>query len=186
MLSLCADDDELGTVLSHEIAHCLLSHAAEKLSYVNMINLALLIPLAVLWSLLPNDGIAVVADWFCRQVIDVALELPFSRKMETEADEVGLLLASKGCFDVRAAPNFWRKMAHMDQERMKAQLLELTEDVDEKNKLAEMERLPPVPAIISTHPPHEVREKNLTDLLPNALKIRSDCGCYKLPQQRKY
>ena len=94
MLSLCVDDDELGMVLSHEIVHCLLSHAAEKLSYVNMINFALLIPLAVLWSLLPNDGIAVMADWFCRQVIDVAIELPFSRRMETEADEVGLLLAS--------------------------------------------------------------------------------------------
>ena len=30
--------------------------------------------------------------------------------METEADEVGLKLASKACFDVRQAPVFWAKM----------------------------------------------------------------------------
>ena len=30
--------------------------------------------------------------------------------METEADEVGLQLASKACFDIREAPVVWAKM----------------------------------------------------------------------------
>ena len=97
-----------------------------------------------------------------------------------EADEVGLLLASKSCLDVRVAPQFWKKMAVMDQERMKAELLQMTDDLEEKKKVMQMD-VPPIPAIISTHPPHEVREKNLTDLLPSALKIRNECGCHKLP-----
>ena len=77
-------------------------------------TLVVLIPLALLWALLPNDGIALVADWFFQCVVDVFVNLPFSRNMETEADEVGLLLASKACFDVREAVNFWGNMAKVE------------------------------------------------------------------------
>ena len=38
------------------------------------------------------------------------IALPFNRLMETEADEVGLQLASKACFDIREAPVLWAKM----------------------------------------------------------------------------
>ena len=47
---------------------------------------------------------------FCNKVKNLLIELPFSRQMETEADEVGLQLASKACFDVREAPVIWAKM----------------------------------------------------------------------------
>ena len=36
--------------------------------------------------------------------------------MEMEADEVGLVLAAKACFDVRMAPQFWGKMAVTSEE----------------------------------------------------------------------
>lgn len=61
---------------------------AEKLSYVNVMNLLLMVPLAVLWAFLPNDGISAVADWFMQRFIDIVIELPFSREIEAEADEV--------------------------------------------------------------------------------------------------
>ena len=57
--------------------------------------------MAMLWAFLPNDGIAAVADWFIHKVIDVFIELPFSRRMEIEADEVGLQMAAKACLDIR-------------------------------------------------------------------------------------
>ena len=63
MLNICTTDDELGVILSHEIAHTLLDHAAENLSYVNLMSGLMIIPMAVLWAFLPNDGIALVADW---------------------------------------------------------------------------------------------------------------------------
>ena len=63
MLHICKTDDELGFILSHEIAHTLLDHAAENLSYGNVMSALLIIPMAVLWAFLPNDGIALVADW---------------------------------------------------------------------------------------------------------------------------
>jgi Zn-dependent protease with chaperone function len=55
----------------------------------------LLLPLALLWALLPNDGIALVANWFADKVVAVMVELPFSRDMEVEADQVGMLMAAK-------------------------------------------------------------------------------------------
>ena len=51
--------------------------------------------MAVLWAFLPNDGIALVFNWFMDTVVDIMIELPFSRDMETEADRVGLILAAK-------------------------------------------------------------------------------------------
>ena len=63
MLELCETDDQLGFILSHEIAHTLLNHAAENLSYINVMSALMILPLAMLWAFLPNDGIAIVADW---------------------------------------------------------------------------------------------------------------------------
>lgn len=175
MLTFCdASDDELAVALSHEIAHCLLGHAAENLSYVNFVHMALLVPLAVLWALLPNDGIAIVADWFSRKVVSVLLELPFSRGMEKEADDVGLILAAKSCFDVRKAPAFWGKMAAVDNEKLREELED--KNIDEDALKAARSTM----ALVMTHPPHEQRQKNLEDQLARAMQLRLDCGCYKL------
>ena len=57
--------------------------------------------------------------------------------METEADEVGLKLASKACFDVRAAPVFWAKMNALSHSDLK-------------------DNIEP-PEFLSTHPSHESR-----------------------------
>jgi predicted Zn-dependent protease len=158
MLDVCTNDDQLGIVLSHEVAHTLLNHAAEQLSYINFLSALLILPFAVMWAFLPNDGIALVADWFFNKVSGILWELPFARHMETEADEVGLTLASKACFDVREAPVFWGKM----------------QVVSEMNDKFEP------PELLSTHPNHKTREKHLTSLVPEALKLRSTCGCSKL------
>ena len=42
------------------------------------------------------------------------------------------------------------------------------------------------PEFLSTHPSHESREKNLAALVPEALKTRNECGCYRLPNQDPY
>ena len=35
------------------------------------------------------------------QSLTLMVELPFSRELETEADEVGLMLAAAACYDIR-------------------------------------------------------------------------------------
>jgi len=57
MLETCSNDNQLGIIISHEIAHVLLNHTGENLTYVNFISALLFVPMAVLWAFLPNDGI---------------------------------------------------------------------------------------------------------------------------------
>merc|ERR1711860_134423 len=145
MLDLCSNDSQLGVVIGHEIAHALLNHTGEKLTYINFISALLFIPMAVIWAFLPNDGIALVTDWFINKVSDLIFELPFSRQMETEADEVGLKLAAKSCIDIREAPLFWAKMKLIS---------EMTSD--EGGEILEF---------ASTHPSHEHREHKLASMV---------------------
>lgn len=163
MLEICSNDDQLGVVLAHEMAHAVLGHVQEKLTLVSFVELVLLVPLAVLWALLPNDGIALVANWFIDKVVTIMVELPFSRDMETEADQVGMLMAAKACLDVREAPAFWGKMEL------------LTENPLETEKELEF---------ISTHPCHSSRQEYLTSLLGQAMKTRTMCGCEQLDPTR--
>ena len=138
MLDLCDNDDQLAIIIGHEMAHSILGHMAEKLTMASFVHAVMLVPMAVLWALMPNDGIALVSSWFIDKVTEVLIHLPFSRDMELEADEVGLLLAAKACFDVREAPALWK-------------LLEmLEEDPLAKDKDFEF---------LATHPVHSTRYK---------------------------
>ncbi|XP_064479443.1 metalloendopeptidase OMA1, mitochondrial-like isoform X2 [Ornithodoros turicata] len=95
MLDLCENNDQLGNVLAHEMAHCILGHGAEQVSYAHLLDLIIIVFLAAIWAVMPTDAIALFAHWFFHRVIDVLLHLPYSRKLELEADEVGLQLAAK-------------------------------------------------------------------------------------------
>ena len=44
--------------------------------------------MAVLWAFIPSEGIAFITDKFVRKVTELIIELPYSRVMENEADEV--------------------------------------------------------------------------------------------------
>ena len=87
-----------------------LGHIPEKLTMASFVQLVLLVPMAVIWAIVPNDGIALITDWFINKVVEIFSELPFDRAMEMEADEVGLMMAAKACFDVREAPAVWQVM----------------------------------------------------------------------------
>ena len=86
--------------------------------------------------------------------------------METEADEVGLKLAAKSCIDIRDAPLFVAKMKLIS---------EMTSD--EGGEILEF---------ASTHPSHEHREHKLASMVPDLLKLRTTCKCYKLPDVDPY
>ena len=83
MWNFCCDqegnlnEDKLGMILGHEMAHAILFQTAEKLSLTN------LTVLAVKWAFIPSDGIT---HWFFKKAVDIFIEMPFSRDMELEAD----------------------------------------------------------------------------------------------------
>ena len=159
MLDLCENDDQLAVIIGHEMAHSILGHQAEQLTLASFVQVILFVPMALLWALMPNGGIAIVSDWFINKVSDILIHLPFSRAMEMEADEVGLVLAAKACFDVREAPALWERLELMDDNP-----LSVDQDFE----------------FLATHPVHRTRYEKLSDQLFSALTLRSDCGCARL------
>ena len=85
----------LAIIIGHEMAHAVLGHIPEKLTLASFVQLVLLVPMAVIWAMLPNDGIALVTDWFMNTVAEIFVNLPFDRALEMEADQVGLMMAAK-------------------------------------------------------------------------------------------
>ncbi|MGR8920102.1 MAG: M48 family metallopeptidase [Gammaproteobacteria bacterium] len=97
-------DDELAQVLAHEVAHALAKHSVEKMSVAAATQLGMEgIAVATGAQPIVMQGSALVAA--------VAISLPNSRTMETEADRIGIEIAAKAGFDPRAAATLWQKMA---------------------------------------------------------------------------
>lgn len=96
------NDDEIATVMGHEIAHALREHTREQMS-----------------AEMAKQGAFTVAELFgvksstisiSKAVANVGLSLPFSRSHETEADELGLELMYKAGFDPQKGIRLWEKM----------------------------------------------------------------------------
>ncbi|XP_047444307.1 metalloendopeptidase OMA1, mitochondrial [Mugil cephalus] len=159
MLEAVADIHQLTVVLGHEMAHALLGHSAEQASLSHVVDLLSLVLLTAIWVICPRDSLAVLGHWVQEKLTELLFRRPYSRKLESEADQVGLQMAAKACADVRAAPVFWQQMEIRDQ---------LTGE-------------PTIPEWLSTHPSHRNRFTQLDRLIPEALELRDNCVCPTLP-----
>jgi Zn-dependent protease with chaperone function len=102
-------DDTLASVIGHEMSHALLRHAAEKISIQPIADVAGFFAQSALWFYLP-EGSEIALEFLnktAEQAMGAFLELPFSRTCELEADQVGLLIAAKACYDPSKVPKFW-------------------------------------------------------------------------------
>ncbi|NBI13905.1 M48 family metalloprotease [[Haemophilus] felis] len=137
-------NDEIATVMGHEMAHALKEHGKKRVNLNNVTNVLAEVVHVALSSQIGSDGSALVVgltkDW--------ALDKPYSRSNETEADEVGLMLMAKSGFNPEAAPKLWQKMQQVSQ--------------GSKSVLA---------ALSSTHPSDEDRQQNLLRLMPEAIAL---------------
>lgn len=96
-------DDELASVMGHEIAHALREHSREAMSQA----MAQQMGIAVL-------GMALNMGSLSQAVLDnattVAIQLPNSRAKEIEADRIGLELTARAGYDPSGAVSVWGKM----------------------------------------------------------------------------
>jgi predicted Zn-dependent protease len=99
-----ATDDELAQVIGHEIAHALSAHTAEKMSVAMASDLAVT-AFAITQD---NKGVALTGAALAAAL---AIKLPNSRQMETEADRIGIELAARAGYDPNAAVTLWQKMS---------------------------------------------------------------------------
>ncbi|XP_068599635.1 metalloendopeptidase OMA1, mitochondrial [Brachionichthys hirsutus] len=159
MLEAVADVHQLTIVLGHEMAHAMLGHSAEQASLSHVVDLLSLILLTAIWAVCPRDSLALLGQWVQGKLSQLIFSRPYSRKLEAEADQVGLQLAAKACADVRAGPVFWQQMEIR----------------------AQMSGGPVIPEWLSTHPSHKNRSNQLDRLIPQALDLRESCICPALP-----
>lgn len=108
---LGATDDEIASVMGHEIGHALASHTREKMSVAMSANLGASILAAVVASRDPGS-FQRTRDAF-ESAAGVGITLPNSREAESEADQIGIELAARAGYDPRASVTLWQKMAKL-------------------------------------------------------------------------
>jgi predicted Zn-dependent protease len=136
----------LAAVLGHEVTHALARHGAERMSQGQLTNAALQVlgTAAGTGTGSPMLGQAAMAALGAGAQVGVLL--PFSRKHESEADYIGILLAADAGYDPRESVHLWERMAQMSGGAGPAEFL-------------------------STHPGHETRIEQLKKWMPEAMGI---------------
>jgi predicted Zn-dependent protease len=140
ILPVAETEDGLATVLGHEIGHALAHHGAERMAQQQLVQLGQLAVASSLGDLDPRQQRQVMALLGAGSQFGILL--PFSRKHESEADHIGLLLMAAAGYDPRQAIHFWQRMERISGN----QRLEFT----------------------STHPSHEHRIRDLKRWLAEA------------------
>ena len=135
------NDDQLAVVLGHEVAHAIARHGAERMSMVQLGRLGE----QVAARTIAGGKYAGVIKKAYGATEGIGLVLPFSRKFEYEADEIGLYLMTKAGYDPREAIPFWEHMMQLSQGRRRP------------------------PEFLSTHPADINRIRKIQKEIPRAL-----------------
>ena len=133
----------LATVMAHEIAHAIARHGAERSAQNTLLEYGLAIGNATLTNN-PNRELIMLG---VNVAGNVGIILPYSRKHESEADHIGLLLMAKAGYDPNEAIKFWQRMAAASG--------------GSQGGLSDF---------LSTHPSDAKRIKDLQELLPEAMQ----------------
>ncbi|CAJ1978896.1 unnamed protein product [Sphenostylis stenocarpa] len=94
-------DAEIATIIAHEVGHAVGRHSAEGITK----NLCFGVLQLMLYQLVIPDIVNILSSLF--------LHLPFTRRMETEADYIGLLLMASAGYDPRVAPRVYEKLGQI-------------------------------------------------------------------------
>lgn len=109
ILDVAKNDSQLATVMSHEIAHALARHGAERVSLGQTSNIISKIGNIVLSKTNPEYVKAFNKVFSAGS--KYALMLPYGRMQESEADEIGIHLMKTAGYNINEALNFWKNMS---------------------------------------------------------------------------
>ena len=108
LIPIAENENGIAVIMGHEIGHALAHHGAERMAQQNMQRIV------GAGVSLGAGGMDIGAQ---RAVMGVfggisqyGYALPFSRKHESEADYIGLILVARACYDPREAPRLWERM----------------------------------------------------------------------------
>lgn len=156
ILKVTQNEDALAVVMGHEIAHALANHGNERVSQglIAQIGMTTLdLGLAMAQKPAQTRNLIMQAAGAGAQL---GVLLPFSRKHESEADEIGLYLMAMAGYNPNEAVPFWGRMAKGGGSRP--------------------------PEFLSTHPDPSKRSATLKALVP---KAKSYAARYPVPGSSK-
>lgn len=139
LMPVAENADAMAVVMGHEIAHALLRHGAQRMAQQKLSQVGQMA--GAMSGMDPQQQQMVMA------AMGYGYLLPYARKHETEADEVGLMLAAAACFDPREAVPLWERMGTAGGGQA-------------------------APEFASTHPNPGTRIQTLQALMPKALEYR--------------
>ena len=141
ILPYTKDDTGVAVVMGHEVAHALAQHGNERMSQGLLVNLGG----ATLAKALETKPEMTRNLWLGAFGLgtQVGVLLPYSRKHESEADRIGLILMAKAGYDPNQAVAFWERMSQSGGQAP--------------------------PEFLSTHPANATRIADLKKHLPEAM-----------------
>ncbi len=105
IIELCDTEDQLASVLGHEMSHVAARHATEMLTTQNITQLALIAAISVIPIPLPPIA------WEGAKLAYVLSLLKYSRGKEAEADRLGLQLMNAAGYDPTEMAVVFRKLS---------------------------------------------------------------------------
>jgi metalloendopeptidase OMA1, mitochondrial len=136
----------LAAVMGHEVVHALARHGAERMSQGQATNVGLQVIGAAIGIGSKNPVLGQATMAALGAGAQVGVLLPFSRKHESEADYIGILLAADAGYDPRESVALWERMAQLSGGGGQSEFL-------------------------STHPSHDTRIDQLKEWMPEAMAI---------------
>ena len=139
LVPVAKNADGMAVVMGHEIAHALMRHGAQRMARGKLEQIGQMAGAA--------SGMDAGTMQMIYQAYGVTSALPYARGHESQADEVGLMLAAAACFNPQEAVPLWERMSQMSGGQSP-------------------------PEFASTHPSAETRIQNLQALMPKAQQYR--------------
>ena len=142
IMNLVSSDDELAVVIGHEVAHAVAKHSNERMSQ------QVLAQYGASAIGIFTSGKSAATQQSAQQVYGLGAQYgvmqPFSRKHESEADKMGLVLMTIAGYNPDVAVTFWQKMAATSSQEP--------------------------PEFMSSHPSHATRIADIQKWLPEVKK----------------
>jgi predicted Zn-dependent protease len=144
MLKVAENQDQLASVIGHEVAHVLARHSNERISQKFAVEQGLSLINAIAN---PQSGTGQTLMGLLGVGAQYGVLMPYSRIQESEADILGLDLMAKAGFDPRESTRLWVNMGRAGGGQP--------------------------PEFLSTHPSHSSRISELNAHMPVALQLQS-------------
>lgn len=147
ILPITQNETGLATVIGHEVAHAIAKHSNERMSQ----QVAVQYGGAIAGGLLKNSAaMQQIGNTVFGLGAQYGVMLPYARKQELEADELGLIFMAMAGYDPSTSVSFWERMSQSTSGG--------------------------TPEFMSTHPSNENRVEKIKAALPSALKYYKGAG----------